>query len=488
MKGRLNSVLWTAVGLNAVVLCFVLALAYGAGSRSGGLRLRDFGILPEIAGYELVGAAFLVVAASVFLFVWLDNKVHKRVEDLVGYADRLDTGDYEAHANVTPDDFGLLAETFNRASEKLARVSQVEAMREAVESEIEDLERALEQIGRGELGARLRTNVPSLAPIADAFNGSAENLTKRVERLRTTAQEIAVSATQAHGTATNCATALARSDKELGTVVGVVDELAVAGRKISVDADNAAEAARHALDFADQGNRAVRDSADGMQRIRTAMHATTAKIKSLGDRSLEIYEIINLIHETNLLALNAVLEATRSGSGQSLEILAAEQRKLADHSRGATRDIVTLLKSIQAESNDAVVVMEQANRTAEAGSRLTDQASNAFNGIANLLRQTADLALTISGASRQQAKDMEDVKAEMTNQAQGAHRNAGRAEETLSQAEQVTRLCEQLNVALAQFRSGPTMVVKAEPRAEPKVEPTQEGVTEINSAAAAAGD
>jgi twitching motility protein PilJ len=266
-------------------------------------------------------------------------------------------------------------------------------------------------------------------------------------------------------------------------VVGVVDELTAAGRKISVDADSAAEAARHALDFAEKGNRAVRDTADGMQRIRASLQATTEKIKSLGDRSLEIYEIINLIHETNLLALNAVLEATRSGNGQSLEILAAEQRKLADHSRAATRDIVTLLKSIQAESNDAAVVMEQANRTAEAGERLTDQASNAFSGISNLLRQTADLAMTISSSSGQQAKDLGDVKTELATQAQGAHRNAGRAHEALSQAEQVTRLCEQLNLALAQFRSGPTII-----KPEPKPESTPEVMPEINSATAAAGD
>src|SRR5690349_16472714 len=117
MKGRVNSTLWWAVGINAFALCLVLGLAYGAGARSSGIRLRDFGILPPVAGFELLGAAFVIVLATVGLFLVLENKVQKRLSDLVDYAERLDTGDYEAHANVSADDFGIVAENFNRASE-----------------------------------------------------------------------------------------------------------------------------------------------------------------------------------------------------------------------------------------------------------------------------------------------------------------------------------------------------------------------------------
>lgn len=478
MKGRINSILWWAVGINAVVLCLVLGLAYGAGARSSGIRLWDFGILPPMAGFELLGAAFLVVVASILLFVLLENKVNKRVADLVDYAERLDSGDYEAHANVTPDDFGVLAENFNRASERLARIAQVEATREAVENDLTDIENALAQLARGELGARVRTDVPTLSPVSDGFNAAAENLARRLDRVRTAAADLLALANQAQSASTASAAAMSRSDEELAGTLPAVDQLAVTGRKVSVDADAAADAARRALDYAEQGNRAARDAADGMQRIRASMQETAEKIKSLGDRSLEIYEIINIIHETNLLALSATVEASRGGAGQSLEVLSVELRKLSDHSRGATKEIVSLLKSIQAESNDAVVVMEQANRTAEHGTRLTEHAGKAFTGISTLLRQTADLAVTISSASRQQSKDIETTKAVIGTQAQNAHRNAVRANDALTQTEQVTRLCEQLNQVLAQFRSGPA-VVKPETMVEMKTDMTT---------AAAAGD
>src|SRR5690242_4744764 len=112
MKGRVNSILWWAVGLNAIVLCAVLGLAYGAGARSSGIKLWDFGILPMWAGLELLLGAFLIVVTSISLFILFENKVQKRVADLVDYAERLDSGDFEAHANVTADDFGILAENF----------------------------------------------------------------------------------------------------------------------------------------------------------------------------------------------------------------------------------------------------------------------------------------------------------------------------------------------------------------------------------------
>ena len=468
MKGRTNSLLWWAIAINTVALCAVLGLSYGAGARSSGLRLRDFSILPPVAGFELLGAAFLVVAATIFLFIWLDNTVHKRLSEVVATAERITGGDYNVHAEFTPDDFGVLAESLNSASEKLGRMSLVEAEREAVEQEIANITESLAQLGRGELGARLRSTVPSLSPLTDSFNAAAESLTRRVERLRLNSADLASACTQAQAGAAASAAAFERSREDFIAAITAVDHLAAMGRKMSLDADGAAEAARRALDFADQGHRSVRDAAEGMLRIRSSMQATAAKIKSLGDRSLEIYEIISIIQETNLLALNAVLEASRGGRGEALDVLAAELRKLADHSRAATRDIVTLLKSIQAESNDAVVIMEQATRTADQGAHLTEQASKAFAGIATLLRQTADLAVAISGSARQQAKDIDDAKSVAVGQSQVAERNTVRASESLAQSEQVLRLMEQLSQALAQFRSGPA-VVKPDARAEARV-------------------
>jgi methyl-accepting chemotaxis protein len=167
-------------------------------------------------------------------------------------------------------------------------------------------------------------------------------------------------------------------------------------KQVSNNAEASAEAARRALDAAEQGNRAVRDTLEGMQRIRASVQATAKKIKSLGDRSLEISEIINVINDiteqTNLLALNAAIEAARAGeAGRGFAVVADEVRKLAEHSRSATKDIAALIKAIQAETNEAVVVMEDGTKEVEGGAQLADQAGRALDAISSVVRQSAEL-------------------------------------------------------------------------------------------------
>jgi twitching motility protein PilJ len=204
----------------------------------------------------------------------------------------------------------------------------------------------------------------------------------------------------------------------------------------------------------------VRDTADGMQRIRTSMQATAEKIKSLADRSLEIYEIINVIHETNLLALNALMESSRgSQGGQTMDVLSAEMKKLGDHSRSSTRDIVTLLKSIQAESNEAVAVMEQGNRVAANGAELMEQANRAFSGIAAVLQQTAELAQAISSATTQQVQGTETVAAAVQEIAANLRHSASKGRQSARIVEHMVRSSEQLTQAVTPLRAAPVPTV-----------------------------
>src|SRR5258707_7640233 len=167
-------------------------------------------------------------------------------------------------------------------------------------------------------------------------------------------------------------------------------------KQVSNNAEASAEAARRALDAAEQGNRAVRDTLEGMQRIRASVQATAKKIKSLGDRSLEISEIINVINDiteqTNLLALNAAIEAARAGeAGRGFAVVADEVRKLAEHNRNATKDIAALIKAIHAETNEAGVVMEERTKEVESGATLADQAGRAPGSIFKVGGQSTGL-------------------------------------------------------------------------------------------------
>jgi twitching motility protein PilJ len=238
---------------------------------------------------------------------------------------------------------------------------------------------------------------------------------------------------------------------------------------VSNNAEASAEAARRALDAAEQGNRAVRDTLDGMQRIRSSVQATARKIKSLGDRSLEISEIINVINDiteqTNLLALNAAIEAARAGeAGRGFAVVADEVRKLAEHSRTATKDIAALIKAIQAETNEAVVVMEEGTKEVEVGAGLADQAGKALEAISSVVRQSAELVQEISLASKQQVRGTEGVANAMQIISGITRQTSQSARQAAGTVGTLVKLSEQLVDALSQFRSnGPTATVRREP-------------------------
>ena len=215
----------------------------------------------------------------------------------------------------------------------------------------------------------------------------------------------------------------------------------------------------------------MNDTLDGMQRIRSSVQATAKKIKSLGDRSLEISEIINVINDiteqTNLLALNAAIEAARAGdAGRGFAVVADEVRKLAEHSRSATKDIAALIKAIQAETNEAVIVMEEGTREVEAGAGLADQAGKALEAISSVVRQSAELVQEISLASKQQVRGTEGVANAMQIISGITRQTTQGARQTASTVGNMVRLSEQLNEALAQFRSGSARVSEQAPAPE----------------------
>jgi len=166
------------------------------------------------------------------------------------------------------------------------------------------------------------------------------------------------------------------------------------------------------------------------------------------------FNVINDITEqTNLLALNAAIEAARAGeAGRGFAVVADEVRKLAEHSRTATKDIAALIKAIQAETNEAVVVMEEGTKEVEVGARLADQAGKALEAISSVVRQSAELVQEISLASKQQVRGTEGVANAMQIISSITRQTSQGTRQTARTVEQMVKLSEQLNEALSQFK------------------------------------
>src|SRR5262249_21298479 len=227
--------------------------------------------------------------------------------------------------------------------------------------------------------------------------------------------------------------------------------------QVSKNAESSAEAARRAFELAETGDRSVRDTSEAMLRIDSAVQQTAEKMKSLGTRSSEISEIINLIDEiaaqTNLLALNAAIEAAHAGeAGLGFSVVAEEIRKLAERSARATRDVGTLIKGIQNETREALSAMEVGMKEVKAGTGLAGQASRALRDISEAVRQSAELMEEISAASEEQARVTGNLAAAMQTISSITLETSAGAHETAQTSQGMGSFAEQLNRAISQFK------------------------------------
>jgi methyl-accepting chemotaxis protein len=459
MKSRLSSTIWGLVLFVGLALFGVLGLAYYAGAHSVAQAGADGSSIPGGGNGALVGAAVLALIAAIALFSTLSKRVLTPLEELAKFSERVASGDVRARVEVeSNDEFGFVAENFSRSAAKVAHAVTSQQAQESLQRSITDLLNTINQVARGDLTIRGKVTNDALGNVVDSVNFMLDNFTKVLERVRKAAIDVSGSANQILDATDEMTAGATQQDQEITNTSSAVEELTVSMKQVSNNAEASAEAARRALDAAEQGNRAVRDTLEGMQRIRSSVSATAKKIKSLGDRSLEISEIINVINDiteqTNLLALNAAIEAARAGdAGRGFAVVADEVRKLAEHSRSATKDIAALIKAIQAETNEAVVVMEEGTREVEVGAGLADQAGKALEAISSVVRQSAELVQEISLASKQQVRGTEGVANAMQIISGITRQTTQGARSSASAVNNMVKLSEQLNEALAQFRS-----------------------------------
>jgi twitching motility protein PilJ len=230
-------------------------------------------------------------------------------------------------------------------------------------------------------------------------------------------------------------------------------------QRMAENAEAATQASLKATQAAVKGGTSVSETIKGMQRIRAAVQTTGKKIKGLGERSLEIGAIIEVINEiatqTNLLALNAAIEAARAGEqGKGFAVVADEVRKLAERAARATKDITSLIKGIQVETSEAVTVMEEGTREVEEGTKLADQAGAALREIEQIVKQTSGLVTDITNSAANQVKVSESVVHSMDSISKLTRETTVGVRETVETIGRLADLSKRLTDAIGRFKLG----------------------------------
>lgn len=266
----------------------------------------------------------------------------------------------------------------------------------------------LADLADGDLTTTATVTEDFTGAIADSVNYTIDQLRVLVSRINETAVNVSGAAQDTQQTALHLAEASEHQAQEIAGASAAVNEMAVTIDQVSANAAESAAVAERSVSIANNGSKVVQNTINGMDTIREQIQDTSKRIKRLGESSQEIGDIVSLINDiadqTNILALNAAIQASMAGdAGRGFAVVADEVQRLAERSAAATKQIEALVKTIQNDTNEAVISMEQTTSEVVRGARLAQDAGVALEEIEGVSTSLADLIQNISNAARQQA-------------------------------------------------------------------------------------
>ena len=348
----------------------------------------------------------------------------------------------------------------------LFRVSRDDARARAFTSEQENkrnqeaILRLLNEMGNladGDLTVQASVTEDVTGAIADSINFTIEELRTLVRGINSATDEVARATQEAQSISNRLYEASQRQNREIQQASASVLQMAQSINEVSASAGQSAKVAQQSLAAAETGGEAVQNQIAGMNEIRSQIQDTSKRIKRLGESSLEIGEIVELIsditEQTNVLALNAAIQAASAGeAGRGFTVVAEEVQRLAERSAEATKQIEAIVKTIQADTQDAVAAMEKSTVGVVEGTKLSDAAGAALDEIRKVSRELATLISGISEQTQKQSTSVSDVTRGMQGILRITEETTEGTKQTNVSIGQLTKLAADLRSSVAGFK------------------------------------
>ena len=319
----------------------------------------------------------------------------------------------------------VLAAVWKSAREQRDMANQqrlaVDAQREENERSQQAILRLLDELSSladGDLTVQATVTEDITGAIADSINYAVEALRGLVITINHSSIQVDGATRQTQALAQHLAKASGAQSKQISSATESAGGMASSTEEVSGNAERAADVARHSVEVAHKGGDAVRRTIDGMNAIRETIQETSKRIKRLGESSQEIGNIVELINDiaeqTNILALNASIQASMAGeAGRGFAVVADEVQRLAERAANATKQIEVLVRTIQTDTNEAVVSMERSTTDVVGGALLAENAGAALEEIEQVSNQIASLVQNISASARQQTSAAQAIARNM---------------------------------------------------------------------------
>lgn len=349
---------------------------------------------------------------------------------------------------------------------KVADVQRVEAERQEQEAKrVNDANQAailrlmneLQTVAEGDLTQQATVTEDITGAIADSVNYTVEELRTLVAQVQSTVGRVTDTTQQVEQTSTELLAASTEQLREIRETGESVLQMAGRINAVSGQAQTTAQVARQSLQAAETGLHAVQNSIGGMNAIRDQIQETSKRIKRLGESSQEIGEITELIsditEQTNVLALNAAIQAASAGeAGRGFSVVAEEVQRLAERSGDATRQIAAIVRTIQTDTQDAVGAMERSTQGVVEGARLSDAAGAALGDIDRVTRELSELIERISKEAQREAESANVVAENIQHIFAVTEQTSEGTRSTAQMVRELSRTAEELKASVSRFK------------------------------------
>jgi methyl-accepting chemotaxis protein len=344
----------------------------------------------------------------------------------------------------------LLEQTINLAEEQ-------RQLKEGLQKRALELLQEVDPISRGDLTTRAKVTVDEIGTIADSYNATVDSLRKIVLQVQESTDQVVETTSTSETSVQLLSGEALRQAEEIGAALDLVKEMAIAVREVAASAEQAEVAVQLAAETVKEGDEAMNRTVDGIQAIRVTVAETAKKVKYLGESSQKISTVVDLISafaaQTNMLALNASIAASRAGEdGRSFTVVAEEIRALARQSAEATGDIKKLVVNIQTETREVVAAMESGTEQVVMGTKLVDETRQSLNKITAVSTQIGHLVEAIAQATVVQSKTSEAVAETIQDVAAIANKTSNEANQVSFSFAQLRKVAQTLQESVGKFK------------------------------------